>query len=55
MSSLTIRRLQAELKSFPSANSAFELVECTDILCWKVKVRGADETIYSGEEFFLQV
>jgi len=60
MSSVALRRLQTELKSFPRTtdSSVYWLVEDDDVFDltrWKVIVVGAEDTVYEGEEFHLQV
>lgn len=58
MASLALRRLQKEFSDFPRDNPNLRLCENEDIqdlTRWKVKVVGAKDTIYEGEEFCLQV
>jgi ubiquitin-protein ligase len=58
MASLALRRLQKEFSDFPRDNPNLQLLEddeIQDLTRWKVRLVGAKDTIYGGEEFCLQV
>jgi ubiquitin-protein ligase len=50
-----LKRLQRELAAFPTNNPLLSLVDAEDLLCWKVRLTGADGTLYADEQFTLEV
>ncbi len=55
MASIANRRLQKELKDLiKSPIPGVELVDCTDLNRWVLKITGAEGTLYAGEVYHLQ-
>jgi ubiquitin-protein ligase len=52
--SMYLKRLQRELANFPNNNPLLSIVDAEDLLCWRVRIKGAEGTLYAGEEFTLE-